>query len=91
MKIMLKDIEIQALIGTLNHERSSEQKLFIDIEFEYDASDAAAEDDLEHAVDYSEVMKKAIEIAKNGKFYLLETLASRVTEMMRSYQKITSE
>lgn len=90
MKIMLKDIEIQALIGTLHHERNGHQKIFIDIEFEYDASEAAADDKLENAVDYSEIMTKAIDIAKNGKFYLLETLASKITEMIRSYTKITS-
>ena len=90
MKIMLKDIEIQAMIGTLHHERSSHQKLFIDIEFEYDASDAAAEDDLEHAVDYSEIMTEAINIAKNGKFYLLETLASKILLMIRTYSEISS-
>ncbi|MBN2857286.1 MAG: dihydroneopterin aldolase [Candidatus Delongbacteria bacterium] len=90
MKIMLKNIEIQALIGTLHHERNSDQKIFIDIEFDYDASEAAAEDKLEHAVDYSEIMTRAIEIAKNGRFYLIETLASKIADMVRSYGQITS-
>jgi dihydroneopterin aldolase len=90
MKIMLKNIEIQALIGTLNHERNGDQKILVDIEFDYDASEAASDDKLEHAVDYSEIMIKTIDIAKNGKFYLLETLASKITEMVRSYGKITS-
>ena len=90
MKIMLKDVEIQALIGTLHHERNGDQKIFVDVEFEYDASKAASEDKLEQAVDYSQVMNKAIDIAKNGKFYLLETLAVKIIEMVRSYPQIIS-
>lgn len=90
MKIMLKNIEIQAMIGTLHHERNGDQKILIDIEFEYDASEAAQEDKLEHAVDYSEIMKNAADITKHGKFYLLETLAYKIMEMVRSYSQITS-
>ena len=90
MKMMLKDIEIQAVIGTLSHERNGDHRIFVDIEFEYDASDAAAEYKLEHAVDYTEIMSKGINIAKHGKFYLLETLAVKIIEMIRSYPQISS-
>lgn len=90
MKITLKDIEIQAVIGTQDHERNGDQRIFVDIEFEYDASQATAEDKLEHAVDYSEIMSKGINIAKHGKFYLLETLAVKIIEMVNSYPQISS-
>jgi len=90
MKITVKGIEIQARVGTQDHERTNCQKIFVDIEFEYDADKAAASDDLLHAYDYSEVVKKVIRTAKDHRYYLLESLSERILDIFKNDERIKS-
>ncbi|MBU4486007.1 MAG: dihydroneopterin aldolase, partial [Candidatus Delongbacteria bacterium] len=66
MKITIKGIEIQAVVGTLDYERTNSQKIIIDIEFEYDAEAAAISDDIKFAVDYSKIVELTIKAAKES-------------------------
>jgi len=90
MKININGIEIQAVIGTRDHERGNYQKIIMDIEFDYDASKASASDKLEYSVDYSKIVESAIKISKDHKFYLLETLAERIIGLLKENSMITS-
>lgn len=90
MKISIKGIEIQAMVGTQDHERRSCQKIFVDLEFEYDAAGAAASDRLEDAYDYSEAVRKVIDTAKENRFYLLESLSERILGIFRADKRIIS-
>lgn len=90
MKITINGIEIQAVIGTRDHERGSHQKIIMDIEFDYDASQASCTDKLEYSVDYAKIVESAIRISKDHKFYLLETLAEKVIGMLKENSTITS-
>jgi len=86
----VRGIEIQAVIGTLHHERNSHQKILIDIEFEYDAKTASDTDKLETAVDYSSIVEDVIRNAKESRCRLLETLAERTADLLRKNPVITS-
>lgn len=90
MKMLIKGIEIQAVIGTLHHERNNNQKIVVDIEFEYDAIEAAKKDRLEFAVDYSKIVEETIKTAKESRFYLLEALCDKILDNLRNYHSITS-
>ncbi|HAQ60453.1 TPA: dihydroneopterin aldolase [Candidatus Delongbacteria bacterium] len=90
MRMCVKGIEIQAVIGTLHHERNSHQKILIDIEFEYDAKTASDSDRLEDAVDYSAIVEDIIRNAKESKCLLLETLAERTAGLLRKNPDIKS-
>ncbi len=83
MKMCVKGIEIQAVIGTKHHERNSHQKILIDVEFEYDAKPASDSDRLDDAVDYSTIVEDIIRKAKESRFMLLETLAERTADILR--------
>ena len=88
-KIILEGISVNAVIGTLPHERIRRQNLLIDIEISLDLKKAAASDDLFQSVDYSEIEKRTLEIAQTSSFQLLEALAGRVGEMLLSYELVS--
>lgn len=84
-KIRIEEISVNALIGTLPHERIRRQNLLIDIEIGLDLKAAAETDDLFKSVDYSEIEKRTLKIASESSFYLLEALAGAVGKMLLSY------
>lgn len=87
-KIRIEGISVNALIGTLPHERCRRQNLLIDIEIGLDLKPAAVSDDLFKSVDYSEIEKRTLEIVSGSSFYLLEALAGAIGEMLLSYELV---
>ena len=88
MKFKIEQLKTCAIIGTLEHERTSKQEIFIDIEFEYDASKPAESDDLFQAVDYSAITEKVLKFVEASQFYLLEKLVAKVLEIVASFDPI---
>jgi FolB domain-containing protein len=87
-KICIEQISVNALIGTLPHERVRRQHLLIDIEIGLDLKEAAETDDLFKSVDYSEIERRTLEIASESSFYLLEALAGAIGKMLLSYELV---
>ncbi len=90
MIIRIENIETEAVIGTLEHERRCPQKILICIEFDYDASDAASSDNLEYGIDYSKIAERAITIAGESGCHLIESLAEKIAGVLKSDSRITS-
>jgi len=74
-KIILRELPVECVIGTLPAERISPQTLFYDLELCGDFSRAGETDDLADAVDYTAVERCVLEIAGGSSFFLLERLA----------------
>ena len=89
-KILIEGISVNAIIGTLDHERVRRQNLLIDIEISLDLKKAAATDDLFQSVDYSEIERRTVEIAETSSFKLLEALAGALGNMLLSYELVQS-
>ena len=89
-KILIEGISVNAIIGTLDHERGRRQNLLIDIEISLDLKKAAATDDLFQSVDYSEIETRTVEIAETSSFKLLEALAGALGNMLLSYELVQS-
>ena len=87
-KIRMEGIAVNAIIGTLPHERRRRQRLLIDVELGLDLKAAAERDDLALSVDYSEVERRTVEIAENGSFRLLEALGGALGAMLLSYEPV---
>lgn len=87
-KIRLEGISVNALIGTLPHERCRRQNLIIDIEIGLDLKEAALTDDLFKSVDYSDIEKRTLRIVEESSFYLLEALAGAIGKMLLSYELV---
>jgi len=76
--IHLKDIKLQAIIGTKPEERDRKQDIVLNIALTYDASQAIKTDDLHDALDYERLMQKIAGLVESSRFFLLEKLASAI-------------
>lgn len=73
--VALEGLDIICIVGTEPHERLKEQAIEIDLEFAPESIDCAKSDQLAHAIDYTEVVKRCHDVAHRGKYHLLEALA----------------
>lgn len=77
-RILVQGLTFDAIIGILPQEREIEQPLRVDLVLEVDSvAPAAAADHIDTTVDYAAVSRQVIEIAREGRFRLVETLAER--------------
>lgn len=74
-KIILRELPVRCVIGTLPVERTSPQTLFFDLELCGDFSRAGESDDLADAVDYTAVERCVRDFVAGSSFFLLERLA----------------
>lgn len=81
--IYLRDLRIDAIIGVYEWERHVRQTLILDLEMGADVRRAATADRLEDTLNYKAVAKRLIQFVGESEFYLVETLAERVAEIVR--------
>ena len=87
-KIIIRDLRVNALIGTLPHEQLRRQGLILTLELELDLAAAGKHDDLAKSVDYSEIARRAQHIMETRSFKLLEALGNALGEMLMEYPAI---
>ena len=82
--IYLHGLTVDAVIGIWEWERKIRQKVVIDIDMDADIRKAAASDSVDDTLNYKLVAKRVIELAETSGFQLVETLAERVAELVRT-------
>jgi len=81
--VFVRDLETRAIIGINDWEREKRQPVVIDLEMACDASLAAREDDIAHAINYRSVAKAVMAHTESSSYFLVETLAERLAELIR--------
>ncbi|RXJ88568.1 dihydroneopterin aldolase [Arcobacter sp. CECT 8983] len=76
MKISIEKLTFECIIGILDFERTNEQKVVIDISFEYDFLNE------ENFIDYSKISSEVEEFMKKEKFELLENAVINVDKYL---------
>ncbi len=76
-KIILKGIRFHGHHGTSESERQVGQKYEVDVELVCSLVTAGRTDNLEHTVDYAEVVDLIVETGTEKSFHLIEALAER--------------
>ena len=89
-KIIISDLRLPVIVGTLPHERERRQEIVIDLELSLDLAAAGRSDDLRNTVDYAEIERRVIELAENSSFRLLEALAGAIGKLVLSFDRIES-
>ena len=89
-KIFLQGLKVSCIIGTLPREREKKQPVVIDLEFPAPVRRSARTDDLRQALDYQEIAAGATAFVSKSRFFLLETLAERLVEMLLREFKLKS-
>jgi dihydroneopterin aldolase len=78
--IEVRDLRVSAIVGVLGEERDRPQPLSLDIDMYRPFEEAALSDDLASTTNYSEVLALVTQVAAEGRFLLLETLAYRAAQ-----------
>lgn len=78
--LFIRSLPVDCIIGIHPFERASRQRLYISLTLSTEFSDAAAEDDIEHAIDYAALAARIEVFAREGEFRLIETLAERLAD-----------
>ena len=86
-RVNIRDLQVDALIGTLPEEQVRRQRIVLDIAFDFDAVQAEASDDLRASVDYSAVEKIAAKTAETSRCALLEALAAKLAEAILAFDR----
>ena len=69
-KIIIRNLEVDTIIGIFEHERLNRQNVLINCEVSLDLNKAGESDDFKDALNYSEVEEILYQTAKNSKFFL---------------------
>lgn len=81
-KIFLNNLHIDTIIGIYDWERETRQTLRFDFEFEWDISEAAKTDDIEHTLDYGTVAQRVVAFVSASRYLLIEKLAEEVAQLL---------
>jgi len=81
--VFLSGLRVPATIGIYDWERRIKQMLVIDLEMSTDIARAAGSDDIGDALNYKNVAKRVSQLVGESEFKLVETLAERITEVVR--------
>lgn len=80
--IFLRGLSIETVIGIYDWERTIKQTVILDLDMAADIRKAAASDDIADTLDYKAVSKRVISFVEESEFFLVETLAEKVTQII---------
>jgi len=81
--VYIRELNIKTVIGIFDWERSIKQTVSLDLEMGTDIAKAAATDHINDTLDYKAVSKRLIAFIEASELQLVETMAERVTEIVR--------
>lgn len=82
--VFIRDLKIDTVIGIYDWERQVKQTVSFDLEMAHDNRPAAHSDNIDDTLDYSAVSRRLIEFVGESEFLLVETMAERCAEIIRS-------
>ena len=80
--VFIRGLEVRAIIGVREWERQVKQTVVLNLEMQTDVGAAAATDELDHTLRYSDVANAVETIVSDSSFGLVETLAERVAALV---------
>lgn len=82
--VFIEGLEVDTLIGAYDWERGIRQSLHLDLTLGWDIRPAAANDQLDKALDYAKVTAAIDQFAQVSRFELVETFAERLAASLMS-------
>ncbi len=89
-RIELRGLRVLGICGALPEERDRPQPLEVDLDVEVDLAAGGRSDDLADTVDYGALARTVVRVATEGRFTLLERLASRIADEVGVDPRVTS-
>lgn len=81
-KIFINDLQVETVIGIFDWEREIKQTISINLEMEFDISEAAKSDDINDSLDYKKVSKRIISLCEKADSYLVENLIEKIAQVV---------
>ena len=88
MIIKIENLRLKTIIGVFDWEKKKKQDVTINIELEFDGTNAAESDKIEDTVDYKFLNKRIIDYVKKGNFNLLEKMAVCIGNIIMEDKRI---
>ena len=76
--VFVRDLDLMALIGIYEHEKTDPQRIIVNIDLSVYEGDGPQGDDIGHVVSYEIVVKKVEQIIAEGHINLVETLCEKI-------------
>lgn len=80
-KVFIEQLEVITTIGVYDWEQQIKQKLVLDIEMAHDNKPAGKSDDVQDALDYSQVSEAVLNHIENGRFCWLNALQKKLQSL----------
>ena len=80
--VFLHGLKCKAIIGARDWEKRVRRNLLIDLDMGLDLRPAAASDELEKTVNYSEVSRRVTALVGESRLDLLEALAEQIADLL---------
>ena len=87
--VYIRNLTIDTIIGINDWEREVRQTVSLDLEMATDIRRAADSDDIADTIDYKRVAKRLIAFVEGTEFLLVETMAERVSDIIREEFGVT--
>lgn len=81
-KVFIKNLEIEAIIGIYDFERTTPQKVVFDMEMSWNIQKAAKSENIDDALNYKTLSDHLQDYVSNSEFQLIETLAEQVAKIV---------
>ena len=78
--VRIRGLQPETIIGCYDWERTTKQRLEIDLELTADFGLAAQTDDLSHALDYAAISEHVLSFVSASQFELLEALSKAIID-----------
>lgn len=88
MIIRIKNLRLRTIVGVQHWERKQPQDVVINVEMEFDGTQAAESDSIDDTVNYKTVKRAIIKEVENARFYLLDRLADRILKVVMKETKV---
>ena len=82
-RIFIRNLQIDTVIGIYDWERKRRQRIVIDLDMSADVARAARAEDVESTLNYKTLSDELVNFIENSEFQLIETLAERITGIIR--------
>jgi len=83
-RIYVRDLSLRCIIGIFPEERKNRQDVIVNLLLEGPFSGAARTDSIEQTANYKTITKKIIQLVEHSEFFLIETLAEKISEVCLS-------
>jgi nucleoside triphosphatase len=86
-KIVIKDLEIECIVGIRKKERKEKQKIYITAEVYSNTKKAAKTKDVEDTINYSPIVNNIKNLLIDKKYLLLESMAEDIAKLVLKNKK----